>query len=218
MLLDFKQLYKNHNHQSRIRGVVHIGANIGEERQTYIDHSIEKVAWFEADPSTYEVLKTNVSSLRGHTAYNLLLADVDNKEVEFQVTSNKYGASSSMLELDKHLIHHPHVTVIGKKKLKTSRFDTFVNGSELDMNDFNFLNIDVQGAELLVFKGAGDLMKYFDYVMTEINVAHLYKNCALLPQLDAFFENIGMFRLDTTMTHREWGDALYVKKTVIGLV
>ena len=48
-------------------------------------------------------------------------------------------------------------------------------------NDFaNFLNIDIQGAELLALKGMGSLISYFDYIYLEVNKAHVYKKCALV--------------------------------------
>ncbi len=80
---------------------------------------------------------------------------------------------------------------------------------------FNFLNLDIQGAELKAMKGMGDYLKNFDYVYTEINDDHLYINCALVSDLDDFLLQYGLVRVETCWTDCKWGDAFYIKKDLI---
>jgi hypothetical protein len=58
----------------------------------------------------------------------------------------------------------------------------------------------------------GQLLNSIDWVYTEVNVKHLYKNCALLYQVDAFLLKKDFIRVQTYMTTHFWGDALYRKK------
>ena len=191
-----------------IRGACHIGAHYGDEKKTYHELGIKDVVWFEADPQTFQILKGNVSPY-GHLTYNVLLAD-EEKNYRFNVTSNR-GASSSLLRLKKHAQHHPHVVVTSFKELPGRRFDSFAQEIGLDLSKYNLLNIDVQGAELHVIKGMGDLIDNFDYVMAEVNDAELYEGCALFPQLSDYLHDRGFSMQTKSMTKYEWGDDFYVR-------
>ena len=58
----------------------------------------------------------------------------------------------------------------------SNQLDTFLNEKDL----YNFINIDVQGYELEVFKGSVEFLKTIDYIMTEVNRDELYKNCPMI--------------------------------------
>ena len=77
---------------------------------------------------------------------------------------------------------------------------------------YNFLNVDVQGYELEVFKGFGEYLNNFDYVYCEVNEDYLYENCALVSHIDEYLSKYNLERVETFMTIHKWGDALYVKK------
>jgi N-acetylglutamate synthase-like GNAT family acetyltransferase len=79
------------------------------------------------------------------------------------------------------------------------------------MDNYNLLSMDVQGYEMEVLKGAEELLPRIDYIITEVNTKELYSNCALLPEMDSFLQTRGFTRVETVMTDRDWGDALYVR-------
>jgi hypothetical protein len=74
------------------------------------------------------------------------------------------------------------------------------------------MNIDVQGAELMVLQGATELLKHIDLIYTEVNIEEVYKGCCLMSDLDRFLEPFGFVRVTTKMTDWNWGDALYQKR------
>ncbi len=76
---------------------------------------------------------------------------------------------------------------------------------------FNMINIDVQGFELEVFRGAKNTLNNIQYVMTEVNRAELYKNCCMVEELDEFLGKYGFERKETTWDGETWGDAFYTK-------
>ena len=83
---------------------------------------------------------------------------------------------------------------------------------ELKDNDkYNFINIDVQGYELEVFKGSSQILKNVDYIMTEVNKSEVYKNCAMVEDLDNFLSKFNFKRVETTWDGITWGDAFYIK-------
>jgi hypothetical protein len=78
--------------------------------------------------------------------------------------------------------------------------------------DYNFVNFDVQGAELHAMKGLGDLINKVQYIYTEVSFVKLYKDSELLPDLDAFLKNSGFRRVALKrVTGKGWGEAFYVR-------
>ena len=74
------------------------------------------------------------------------------------------------------------------------------------------MNIDVQGAELLVLKGAENTLKTVNAVYTEVNTDYVYKNCALIEEIDEYLFRHGFKRTETKMwRNHPWGDALYLR-------
>ena len=79
-------------------------------------------------------------------------------------------------------------------------------------NGINFLNIDTQGFELNVLKGAKNILNQIDVIYCEINFDYLYKKNALAHQVDSYLERFNFKRVYTiTPYHPTWGDAIYVK-------
>ena len=74
------------------------------------------------------------------------------------------------------------------------------------------LNIDVQGYELEVLKGAGDILGCIQLMILEVNVAEVYENCVLVDELDEFLQGYNFQRVGTYWQSASWGDAIYVKR------
>ena len=72
--------------------------------------------------------------------------------------------------------------------------------------------MDVQGYELEVLKGFDNLDK-INYIKTEVNRKELYKDCALVKDLDKYLKKYNFLRVKTVWWGRTvpWGDAFYVK-------
>jgi FkbM family methyltransferase len=202
MLLNLDSLKEKYD--LKIKGVLHIGAHIGQEFQTYERLGIKNVMFFEPIKNTFNRLKENV----GDKAI-LINTALGNKEGEvemFTETINE-GQSSSVLEPDYHLVQHPSIQFDGKETVKMTKLDKFIEHKE----KFNFINIDVQGYELEVFKGGSEYLNTIDYVMTEVNRAELYKGCAKIEELDSYLGSYGFNRVETTWAGGTWGDAFYIK-------
>lgn len=198
-----------------INGIIHCGAHHGEEAKDYCDNGVKQVIWFEANKNIMKHLYDNVKMLPMKNEFaNEVLGDVDGKEVIFNITNN--GQSSSILPLGTHKVHHPQVHVVETQTLRTKRFDTFYKEKQAFLNlfDFDFINIDVQGAELMVLKGFGNLFTRFDNlkaIYCEVNEEELYEGAALVGEIDAYLSQFGFVRKITKMTEYKWGDALYLR-------
>ena len=194
---------------TRRRGVIHVGANVGEERDWYKEQGFSQVLWFEPNNNIFSFLVENIEGYKNQFAFNLGIHDTI-KEANLHI-SNNAGQSSSILELGTHLKHHPDVQYIADQKIKLMRMDNFLFLTGRNMKDFNFLNVDVQGVELNVIKSFGGLLSVLDYIYAEVNEEQLYKGCALVSEIDEYVHKFGFKRVATCMTKNKWGDAFYMK-------
>ena len=156
MLIPFNTIYEKYN--LKIKGILHLGAHLLEEKSDYDSKNISKVVWIEGNPKIVQQAKEKADG-KVHIVYNYLISDTDDEEVEFNIANN--GQSSSILKLGKHSIYHPDVIYTNSIKAKTKTLKTIIEDNSLDINDYNFLNIDLQGVELKALRG---LNKYLHYI------------------------------------------------------
>lgn len=202
MLLDLKKLVTTHN--LNIRGVLHIGAHWGEEDSVYEELSISNRIYFEPLSNNYKKLRGKISN-----KWECIQVALGNYtgEVDMNVEEANSGQSSSILEPEIHLIQYPHIQFTKKEKVKITKLDCL----DFDKSKFNFINIDVQGYELEVFKGGSETLKTIDYIMTEVNRAEVYKGCAKINELDKFLSSYNFKKLEVNWAGGTWGDAFYAK-------
>lgn len=215
MLIPLDYLVKKYNMHPK--GVVHIGANKGQEMADYIKVGIKHFLWVEAIDVVCEQLKNHVARFSFETCKiaNECLSDEDGIEVNFHIANNE-GQSSSFLDFGTHSKEHPSVKFERDIKLKTHRFDTLIesmiNDKIVNKNNFDFLNVDVQGAELKVLKGMGEYLNGFRWLYLECNKAELYRGCPMVEELDEYVRPFGFERVETKWTDFGWGDCLMIKK------
>jgi len=189
-----------------INGCFHVGAHECEELPYYTELGIlqENIVWIDAIDS-----KVNEAIDRGiPNVYNAVISDKDDEEIIFNISNNVQ--SSSILEFATHSYEHPSVIYVDKIKKKSITIDTFFERNNLDASKYNFWNFDIQGVELLALKGAIQSIKYAKVLYLEVNEKELYKDCALITDIDNFLSKYNFKRVFTIMTPHGWGDALYI--------
>jgi len=201
MLIKFSDLMKKY--KLNIRGILHVGAHECEEEKDYHEYNIKNIIWLEA-------LQEKVDKHKNKNIYQIVVDIEDNKEVTFNITNNHQ--SSSVYELKEHLIHHPSIYVSEKRMLKTKRIDTLFKEQNIPLNSANFVNLDIQGNELNAIKSMGNILDNIDYIYSEVNTDYLYKDIALLPEIDDYLDKKGFKRVEINMTKCKWGDAFYIRK------
>ena len=209
MLINLTDLIQKYN--LKIDGILHIGAHECEEVEIYLENGIsfENQLWIEAIPEKFEFCKNKYPQIN---IINAIVSNTDGENITFNITNNYQ--SSSILKLKTHLVEHPHVQVTSKFEGKTKTMKTIYNENNLIETAYNFINLDIQGAELLALKGMGDILNNFNYIYTEINEKELYENCALIPEMDNFLRDFGFERVEISMTSHGWGDAFYIRNSV----
>jgi len=206
MLIPFESIAKKYN--MKIDGILHIGAHDCEELEVYNKYGLNnnEIIWVEANP---KIAQRNIKKDNTRIIKNFICCDKDEGTTKLNIANN--GQSSSILEFGSHALHHPQVKYNGTIEVKNNRIDTMYKEDNIPNNFSNFVNLDIQGAELLALKGMGELLNNFDYIYTEINKEHLYKNCCLVNEIDEYVSKYNFKRVETKWTQYNWGDALYVK-------
>lgn len=187
-----------------IRGVIHIGGHRGQEYVYYKDIGLANVVFVEPQPDNFNILSQNVG--KECLLFKTALGNFEGKTEMFTESANQ-GQSSSLLKPHKHLTQYPNIVFNGKIEVSVTKLDLLM----LDHSLYNFINIDVQGYELEVFKGGIETLKSIDYIYAEVNRAELYKGCALVDEVDKFLAGCGFKRVETWWDGVTWGDALYIK-------
>lgn len=202
MLLNLKTLIDKYDLE--INGIIHIGAHIGEEHLTYIDNGIKKILYFEPCKKNYNVLLQHVVLNENIQAIRCALGNRTGK-IELNV-DNYLQASNSILKPHLHLTQYPDIKFTSQEEVDIIRLDDFPHD-----NQYNFINIDVQGYELEVFKGGETTLQHISYILTEVNREELYENCVIVKELDNFLSNFDFKRRETNWAGTTWGDAFYTK-------
>lgn len=174
---------------NHVAGVIHVGANLGQERQAYADHDLD-VVWVEPIPDVFARLAQNLRTFPRQLAFQHLITDEDNRPYELHIANNE-GASSSILDLNLHKHIWPEVSYQRSITVKSITLTTLVERYRIDMRRHNALVMDTQGSELLVLKGAVDLLPYFRYIKTEVADFESYSGCCTLDEMDWFLRRRG---------------------------
>lgn len=203
MLIPLHQLVKKYN--IKFRGILHVGAHECEELKDYeIYLPRNKILWIDALPNKVRMCKELYPNL---LIRNAIVSDTVEK-IRFNVSNN--GQSSSILDLGLHKYFHPDVHYIGYIEGETQLLKNILCDYEID---YNFLNFDIQGAELKALKGMEPYLSKVDYLYTEVNSDYVYKGCALITELDDYLKQFGLYRVETKWCGElRWGDAFYIRK------
>lgn len=193
----------------RMRGLIHVGAHYGEEIERYKEAGIRDVLLFEPLAEPFRILQ----SIGYGTAVKKALGNTCGKMNMY--VSTKHDASSSLLRPKLHLQQYPDMQFDALETVDVITLDGYIDENNL-VGMYNTLNIDVQGYELEVFKGARNTLCFdIDYILCEINKDELYEGCSLIGEVDSYLRNLKFTRVDTIWKEVLWGEALYVKTNKI---
>lgn len=199
----------------KVKGILHVGAHKCEELKSYLKLGVkmENIYWIEAQPELVYSNKINNPSIK---IYQAVIDEEDDKELVFNITKNDEtgdSQSSSILEFGSHETSHPQVKMVDKKIMKTSRLETVIERKYIDMEEVNFINLDIQGVELRALKSMEKYLQNIDYIYTEVNTEEVYKNCDQMDDLTEYLKKFD-FKLVDSRIYKQygWGDAFYVKE------
>ena len=108
-----------------------------------------------------------------------------------------------------HLQQHPEVVFDDAEVINVALLDDIVNCG------YNILAMDVQGYEGEVLKGATQTLQHIDVIYTEVNNGDTYKGCMLVDEMDEFLFDYQRVETYFPSPNWTWGDAVYIRKTLL---
>jgi FkbM family methyltransferase len=163
-------------------GVIHVGANEGQERYIYASYDIP-VLWIEPINHIYQNLLQNIAQFPRQRALPYLIG-AETGFVRLHLASNN-GESSSIFPLGLHRHAFPEIRYENDMWVYSRTLDS------LDIQGHDVLVLDVQGAELLALKGAPETLQRMRWVQVEAYENALYEGGACLADIQQFMEAAG---------------------------
>lgn len=179
---------------ARSTGVIHLGAHIGQESELYDSHKIP-VLWVEGNPEIFPILQENLRMYPRQRSILALLGDTDGVEVAFKVSDNG-AVSSSVFPLDSENTQE-RFQLDREINLVFCRLDTLLKVNSIDSTMYSHWVIDLQGAELIALRGAGELLKSCSSMFVEVSTRRIYDGGADWIELRNYLEAHGLFPLWT---------------------
>ena len=191
-------------------GVLHVGAHQAEELEQYLHNGFANtnpIIWIEAQNELAENLRTRLDPAKNRV-YCGVAWDVDGVKKVFNITSK--SASSSLFELEKHKEYHPEIDIVRRIEVTTSRLDTLLT----DLDVFDFVVLDIQGAESQAIAGLGRRIADVKWIYTEVSKSELYAGGSTFVNLENQMTALGFKRVFTAIDRGTGcGDALYAKSS-----
>lgn len=184
------------------KGVIHIGAHDLAERMCYMPMFGKNVIWFEANSRSYTKWAAPIAAYFDQYAFPFAASDETGEAKYYQ----NYSDDTSGL-----------LPAPGKENnfdtVRQKRLDDVIDEFNIDMNNFDFLNIDVEGAELKVLKGIENNLKYINYLFMEVSVTERNSGQVMFDDLTKYVGDRGfkLYKVSDSINTLGWGDAVYVR-------
>jgi len=173
--------------------ILEIGCNDGSDT-LWFSKMFENpsIYCFEPDPRAIGRFRKKVRQQSNVNLFEIAISDRNGEITFYQSGGHRdekqkakmpegWDFSGSIRKPKDHLVVHPWVTFEHSIKVKTASLDTWCG--EHGINIIDFIWMDVQGAEIDVFRGAQNSLSNTRFVYTEYNNRELYEGQASLEQL-----------------------------------
>lgn len=205
MLINFSEAVKKYG--MKIRGIIQAGAHWGQEVESYWANGIRKIILIEPCREAFGIIQEKFLADPDIHTLNYALGNYKGF-AEMNVETVNNGQSNSILKPKKHLEQHPSIVFHKTEKVAVRK----LNNLDCHWMRFNMLVLDAQGYEKNILMGADNVIEFFDYVYSEINFEEVYEDCARVEEIDEILKD---FKRVETYRVGGWGDALYIRKTLL---
>jgi len=200
---DITGLFEKHNVTPK--GAIHVGAHECPEIGCYRKLFKEKVVWVEANPDTYVKAK-EVADRNNQKCYNFAAHHTDGEKLTLYIPEREDISS---------IYPSQEFPVSRLAEVETKTMTSLFKEESLDIDDFDFLNIDVEGAELNVLDGFRECLDKIKYIFIEVSLKPRFVGSeATLDRINSYLTEEGFTLVDLSESIRTlgWGDAFYIKK------
>lgn len=208
--------------------ILDVGACTGEDSIIYANlFPNSKIIAFEPLPGNLAMMKEHIRKFQKETLIrteNFALSDEEgdhlfyvsggslyNKEnSEFTtIIPKEWNKSSSLLKPGKQLEKEfPWLTFPDCIHVKARRLDNYLK--ENGITQVHFMHIDVQGAELKVLMGMGEMLKKVKAIWLEVENCELYENQPLKHDIEDYLFKFKFYLAKDTSKGKTAGDCLFI--------
>lgn len=195
-------------------GLIHVGAHNGQEVAPFKASGSRPVVLIEAQEAPYAKLVAAVGGEPRFYPVQACCSSESGREVEFKVSSGS-AMASSYKSPGKHLDYYPGIKFEESVTMKTKTLDDVLADLDLDPAQFEYLGMDVQGAEMDILLGAPRTLDHLKYLWLEVNFGGLYEGDASFYSIIDFMRERGFDLYYVEMKKQQWGDALFIRTGVV---
>jgi len=177
-----------------IKNIVIVGGYTGSEIQEYLHlYPNSQIFVFEPHPRHYQILEKNYQNYPNVFTYKKAVSNETGVQTFYDVS----GEGQSSLKKYQGDVFGSSTKLIGSMQVETIKLDDV---EELKGKDIDYLQVDVQGGELLVLQGARKCLRNVRALMLECHTEDYikladkepYKGQCYLPDLINYFQEIGI--------------------------
>jgi len=185
-----------------MKGVICVGANLGQELEGWISLGIKDFILFEPVCATFQKLKKIIANKNVNIQlFNIALGNRKGRIMMFTETCHQ-GKSSSILEPLLHLDQYPDIEFDSKELVELDKLDNI----EYNRNLYDKMQIDTQGYEMEVLRGAEKSLITIDELTIEVYRKELYRGCPMIEEVTDWLSYRGFDVVDVYWRGLTWGD------------
>ena len=186
-----------------IKGIIHVGMWDFVEYGCYTKLVGNNVIGIEANPQVYKDMAKPVADKWGFKCFNEFLSDKDKEVRDFYFA----GEGSSLYK------GQPQWNKNVSIKVQTKTLATVIEENNIDMNGYDFLNIDAEGAEFDVLKGFEKYLDYINVIDLETSYDDRHRSGADHNTIVQWLSERGfeLKEMSDSYQSQNWGDSVFAR-------
>lgn len=180
------------------RGVIDVGANAGgwsrKAREAFPNAKIFMVEAFEQQDQGLRKVVQEIGGENIATHRIAVLSSRDGDTVKFYQSDTGFTTGNSMFQENSK-----HYAKAKFTERKTTKLDTLVAKATKPFSElsiYDYLRLDVQGAELMVLQGASNILSQVAFVQLEVSLVQYNQGGACWWQIDEVLRKCGFYLYD----------------------
>jgi len=186
-----------------IKGIIHVGMWDFVEYGCYTKLVGNNVIGIEANPQVYKDMAKPVADKWGFKCFNEFLSDKDKEVRDFYFA----GEGSSLFK------GQPQWNKNVSIKVQTKTLSTVIEENNIDMNGYDFLNIDAEGAEFDVLKGFEKYLDHINVIDLETSYDDRHRSGADHNTIVQWLSERGfeLKEMSDSYQSQNWGDSVFAR-------
>jgi FkbM family methyltransferase len=189
-----------------IKGIIHVGMWDFIEYGCYTKLVGNKVVGVEANPHVYNNMSKPVADKWGFKCFNEFLSEKDGEVKNFYLAGEGSSLYQGPPEWNKH-------TTI---KVQTKTLSTVIEENNIDITEYDFLNIDAEGSELDILKGFEKYLQHINVIDLETSYDDRNRSGASHQAICNWLKerNFEIREMSPSYRTQGWGDSIFVRTNI----